>query len=258
MKIGVLIKQVPARDSEITINADESWIDEDGIEFETSEPDDYALEAALQIKEAQGGEVVAISLGPKRVQDALRTALAKGADRAIHITDEHGHGLDPLQVAGALAGAAGTESFDLVVSGLQSDDHGYGQTGVLLAELLGLPHATVVVDIDAGTDKLTIKRELEEGWAQSVELPLPAVLTIQSGINKPRYTSFKGIMAARKKEIRETPSQELMPTDMAAGMQILRIYAPEDTGAAEMLEGGPAEQAAALVEKLKYQARVLQ
>ena len=258
MKIGVLIKQVPARDSEITINGDESWIDEDGIEFETSEPDDYALEAALQIKEAQGGEVVAISLGPDRVQDALRTALAKGADRAVHITDEHGHGLDPLQVAGALAGAAGDESFDLVVSGLQSDDHGYGQTGVLLAELLGVPHATVVVDIDAGTDKLTIKRELEEGWAQNVELPLPAVLTIQSGINKPRYTSFKGIMAARKKEIREIPSQDVMPTDMSAGMEILRIYAPEDTGVAEMLEGGPAEQAAALVEKLKYQARVLQ
>ncbi len=258
MKIGVLIKQVPARDSEIAINADESWIDEDGIEFETSEPDDYALEAALQIKEAQGGEVVAISLGPKRVQDALRTALAKGADRAIHIADEHGHGLDPLQVAGALAGAVGAESFDLVVSGLQSDDHGYGQTGVLLAESLGLPHATVVVDIDAGTDKLTIKRELEEGWTQSVELPLPAVLTIQSGINKPRYTSFKGIMAARKKEIREIPGQDLMPADIAAGMRILRIYAPEGAAAAEMLEGGPAEQAAALLEKLKYQARVLQ
>ena len=257
MKIGVLIKQVPARDSELTINSDESWIDESGIEFESSEPDDYALEAGLQLKEAQGGEVVVISLGPARVQDALRTALAKGADRGVHVVDEHGHGLDPLQVAGALAGIAKEESFDLVLSGLQSDDHGYGQTGVLLAELLGAPHATVVVDIEAAADRLTIKRELEEGWSQKVDVPLPAVLTIQSGINKPRYTSFKGIMAARKKEIREVGSQEVMPTDVSSGMQILRVYTPDDTGVAEMLEGGPAEQAAALIEKLKYQARVL-
>ena len=257
MKIGVLIKQVPARDSEITVSADSTWIDEAGLEFETSEPDDYALEAALQLKEAQGGEVVAVSLGPGRVQEALRTALAKGADRAVHIVDEHSHGLDPLQVAGALAAQAAEESFDLLLSGLQSDDYGYGQTGVLLAELMGVPHATVVVDIEAGDGRMSVKRELEEGWYQSTELPLPAVLTIQSGINKPRYTSFKGIMAARKKEIREITSQDVMPTDMAAGVEILRIYAPPDTGGAEMLEGGPAEQATALIEKLKYEARVL-
>lgn len=257
MKIGVLIKQVPARDSELTINADESWIDETGIDFETSEPDDYALEAGLQLKEAQGGEVIAISLGPERVHEALQTALAKGADRAVHVTDEHGHGLDPLQVAGALAGVAKEESFDLVLSGLQSDDHGYGQTGVLLAELLGMPHATVVVNIEASGDKLKIKRELEEGWFQTTELPLPAVVTIQSGINKPRYTSLKGIIAARKKECKAVPSSEVMPTDMSSGMEILRIYAPEVSGAAEMLEGSTGEQAAALVEKLRYQARVL-
>ncbi len=257
MKIGVLIKQVPARDTELTINTDESWIDETGIEFESSEPDDYALEAGLQIKESQGGEVVVISLGPARVQDALRTALAKGADRGVHVADEHGHGLDTMQVAGALAAIAKEESFDLLLSGLQSDDQGYGQTGVVLAELLGMSHATVVMDIEAAADKVTAKRELEEGWTQKVELPLPAVLTIQSGINKPRYTSFKGIMAARKKEIREVASQEVMPTDISAGMEIRRVYLPDDTGVAEMLEGSPAEQASALVEKLKYQARVL-
>ena len=114
-----------------------------------------------------------------------------------------------------------------------------------------------VVDIEAADDKLTVKRELEEGWTQKVDLPLPAVLTIQSGINKPRYTSFKGIMAARKKEIREVSSQEVMPTDISAGMEIRRVYLPDDTGVAEMLEGSPAEQATALIEKLKYQARVL-
>lgn len=257
MKIGVLIKQVPARDAELTINSDESWIDETDVAFETCEPDDYALEAALQLKEAEGGEVVAISLGPARVEEALRTALAKGADRAIHIVVEHGNGLDPLQVAGALAGTAADESFDLVLAGLQSDDHGYGQTGVLVAELLGVLHATVVVDISVQGDNLEIKRELEGGWFQSTELPLPAVLTIQSGINKPRYTTFKGIIAAKKKEIREIPGTDVMPTDVASGMEILRIYAPDDTGMAEMLEGSPAEQAAALIEKLRYSARVL-
>ena len=257
MKIGVLIKQVPARDAELTIAADGSWIDETGLSFESCEPDDYALEAALQLKEAQGGEVVAISLGPARVQEALRTALAKGADRGIHIVVDDGHGLDPLQVASALAGAATDESFDLVLAGLQSDDHGYGQTGVLVAELLGMPHATVVVDISVAGDNIEIKRELEGGWTQSTALPLPAVLTIQSGINKPRYTTFKGIIAAKKKEIREIPGAEAMPADISSGMEILRIYAPDDTGMAEMLEGSPADQAAALVEKLKYTARVL-
>ncbi len=257
MKIGVLIKQVPARDAELTIAADGSWIDETDISFESCEPDDYALEAALQLKEAQGGEVVAISLGPTRVQEALRTALAKGADRAIHIVVDAGHGLDPLQVASALAGAATDESFDLVLAGLQSDDHGYGQTGVLVAELLGMPHATVVVDISVAAENIEIKRELEGGWYQSAALPLPAVLTIQSGINKPRYTTFKGIIAAKKKEIREIPGAEAMPTDVSSGMEILRIYTPDDTGMAEMLEGSPADQAAALVEKLKYTARVL-
>ncbi len=257
MKIGVLIKQVPARDSQLSIDAGQSWIDETSIEFESSEPDVYALEAALQLKEAEGGEVVVLSLGPDRVEDTLRTALAKGADRGIHIVDAHSHGLDPMQVAAALAGVAGDESFDLVLSGLQSDDLGYGQTGVLVAELLGVPHATVVVDIEAGGDSISAKRELEEGWYQTVTLPLPAVLTIQSGINKPRYTSFKGIMAARKKEIRAVPSQEVMPADISSGMEILRIYVPEVAGSAEMLEGDTAQQAAALVERLKYQARVL-
>lgn len=257
MKIGVLIKQVPARDAELTINSDESWIDETDVTFESCEPDDYALEAALQLKEAQGGEVVALSLGPARVQEALRTALAKGADRAMHIVVEQGHGLDPLQVAGALAGAAADESFDLVLAGLQSDDHSYGQTGVLVAELLGVLHATVVVDISVQGDNLEVKRELEGGWSQSSEMPMPAVLTIQSGINKPRYTTFKGIIAAKKKEIREIPGADVIPTDVASGMEILRIYAPDDAGMAEMLPGSPAEQAAALIEQLKYSARVL-
>lgn len=257
MKIGVCIKQVPAKDESLTLKEQESWIVEEGLNFETCEPDDYALEAALQLKDQLGAEVVAISLGPGRVKEALRTALAKGADRAIHVTDDQFYKLDPQQLAAALAGAAKSESFDLVLTGLQSDDHGFGQTGVILAELLGAPHASVVVELESDGQSVRVKRELEGGWFQNVALPLPAVLTIQSGTNKPRYTTFKGIIAAKKKQVREIPSAEVLPTDIGATQKTLRVYPPEKTKHTELIEGSPAEQAASLLEKLKYEERIL-
>lgn len=257
MKIGVLIKQVPAKDTTIAISPDGLWIDEAGLEFAMCEPDDYALEAALQLREAHGGEVVAISLGPKRVQEALRTALAKGADRAIHVDAETPQHLDPLQVAGALAGAAKNEGFDLVLSGLQSDDLGHGQTGVIFAELLDMAHSTVIVELAVAGEKLSVKRELEGGWFQEVELNLPAVLSIQSGLNKPRYTTFKGIIAAKRKKIAEVAIDDAMPGDIQATAKTVRLSVPEQTKHTEFLEGAPAEQAAALIEKLKHDIRVL-
>lgn len=257
MKIAVLIKQVPAKDASIEISQDGLWIDDSGLEFATSEPDDYALEAALELRDAHGGEVVAISLGPRRVQEALRTALAKGADRATHIEFESPHTLDPLQVAGALAGAAKEEGFDLVLSGLQSDDMGHGQTGVMVAELLDMAHSTVVVELALADTRLSLKRELEGGWFQDVQVDLPAVLSIQSGINKPRYTTFKGIIAAKRKKIAELALDDVMPADIQATVRTLRLSVPQQTKHTEFLEGGPAEQAAALVEKLKHDIRVL-
>src|SRR5216684_3163542 len=194
------IAPVPAKDAPLTI-ADASWIRETEIGFEMNEPDSYALEEALRLKEKHTGEVIAVSMGPDRVKQTIKEALAKGADRGVHIADDKAHTLDPLGAAKSLAAAIEREKPDLVLTGLQSDDHGFGQTGVLLADRLGLPHATIIMQIGAEGDHLRVKRELEAGWFQWVELPLPAVLTIQSGINKVRYATLKGIMSAKKKEI---------------------------------------------------------
>src|ERR1700674_2042352 len=200
MKIAVCIKQVPAKDAPLAIT-DGSWIRESDIGFEMNEPDSYALEEALRLKEKHGGEVIALSMGPERVKQTIKEALAKGADRGIHIADDNFAQLDPLGAATSLAAAIKKEKCDLVLTGLQSDDAGVGQTGVLLAGLLDLPHATIIMAIEVRDGKMRLKRELEAGWFQHIECPLPAVLSIQSGINKVRYATLKGIMAAKKKKI---------------------------------------------------------
>ena len=199
MKIIVCIKQVPAKDAPLSIAG--NWIKESDIGFEMNEPDSYALEEALRLKEKHGGEVIALSMGPERVKQTIKEALAKGADRGIHIADDNFAQLDPLGSAKSLSAAIAKENPHLVLTGLQSDDHGFGQTGVLLAALLDRPHATIIMAIEVAGDKMKLKRELEAGWFQHIECPLPAVLSIQSGINKVRYATLKGIMAAKKKEI---------------------------------------------------------
>jgi electron transfer flavoprotein beta subunit len=255
MKIIVCVKQVPAKDAPLMI-ADGSWIRESDIGFEMNEPDSYALEEALRLKEKHSGEVIALSMGPERVKQTIKEALAKGADRGMHIADDKAHTLDPLGAAKFLAAAIAREKPDLVLTGLQSDDQGFGQTGVLLAQLLGLPHATLIMQIEVQGAGLRVKRELEAGWFQWVELPMPAVLTIQSGINKVRYATLKGIMAAKKKEIativRESLGVSAQPTE-----HIERIYVPVKTKKTEFLTGTPKEVAAKLLEKLKHEARVL-
>jgi electron transfer flavoprotein beta subunit len=254
VKIGVCIKQVPAKDAPLHVA--ESWIRETDIGFETNEPDSYALEEALRLKEKHGGEVVAVSLGPERVKQTIKEAMAKGADRGIHVLDEKFHLLDPLAAARSLAAAVQGENFDLLLTGLQSDDHGFGQTGVLLAELLGHPHATIIMSIEVQDGKLRLKRELEAGWFQWMEAPLPAVLSIQSGINKPRYATLKGIMAAKKKEI-QTVARESLGVDASPAQKVERIYVPTKSKKTEMIGGSAKEAAAALLQKLKHEARVL-
>lgn len=256
MKIAVCIKQVPAKDAPLHIAPDGTWIRETDISFEMNEPDSYALEEALRLKEKHGGEVVVVSFGPERAKQTIKEALAKGADRGIHIADEKFHRLDPLATARTLAKALEAEKCELILTGLQSDDHGFGQTGVLLAELLGLPHATIIMAIEVQNGSLKLKRELEAGWFQWLELPLPAVLTIQSGINKVRYSTLKGIMAAKKKEIRTIQPGELAVSTEPT-QKLERIYVPEKTKKTEFLEGQPKEIAAKLLEKLKHEARVL-
>jgi electron transfer flavoprotein beta subunit len=254
VNIIVCIKQVPTKDAPLSIAG--NWIKESDIGFEMNEPDSYALEEALRLKEKHGGEVVVVSLGPERVKQTIKEALAKGADRGIHVADDNFAQLDPLGAAKVLAAAIGKEKSDLVLTGLQSDDHGFGQTGVLLAALLKLPHATIIMQIDVQDGKMKLKRELEAGWFQWIECPLPAVLSIQSGINKVRYATLKGIMAAKKKEIatitRESLGAALEPTE-----KIEKIYVPTKTKKTEFLAGTPKEAAAKLVEKLKFEARVI-
>lgn len=256
MKIIVAIKQVPARDSQLKINSSGRWIDEADLSFEINEPDAYALEEALQLKEKHGGEVIALCLGPERATTTIREALAKGADRAIHLVAEDPSALDTFAVARLLAAGVKLEAPDLVLTGLQSDDLGSGQSGVVLAELLGLPHATIIMQVEVNGAAIRVKRELEDGWFQHVSMPLPAVLTIQSGINKLRYATLMGIKKAKSKEIK-THALADFGVSLAPAAAIEKIYAPEKSKQTVMLTGDAKQMAAQLVEKLKFEVRAL-
>ena len=258
MKIIVCLKQVPKNDSILRINDAATWIQERDLTYEINESDAYALEAALQLKEKHGGEVVALSLGPARVQSVIKEALARGADRGLHLEDTAFDKLDAFGTAATIAAAAKADGFDLLLTGLQSDDHGYAQTGVIAAELLGLPHATIVMDLQSEGAGIKVKRELEAGFFQWVTLPLPGVFTIQSGINTLRYATLKGIMAAKKKEIKKLDAAALGldAATLAPKQVIKRVYFPQKSKQTQMIEGTAAAAAATLVEKLKNEARV--
>jgi electron transfer flavoprotein beta subunit len=256
MKIVVAIKQVPDRDAPVHIDAAGKWIEESGLQFAMNEPDAYALEEALRLKEAHGGEVIVLSAGPERVGTTIREALAKGADRAIHISADDLGSLDALGVAKLLAEAVKPESPDLILTGLQSEDLGLGQTGVILAELLNLPHASLILHVEATGSGLKVKRELEAGWFQEIELPTPAVLTIQSGGNKLRYATLMGIKKAKTKEMRTLNAADLAPTS-APTVVLEKIALPSKQRSTQILPGSPKEAAVALVEKLKFEARVI-
>ncbi|MCX6609657.1 MAG: electron transfer flavoprotein subunit beta/FixA family protein [Acidobacteria bacterium] len=251
MKILVAIKQVPARDSLLTAAASGKWIDESNLEYEINEPDAYALEEALQLKEVHGGEVVALCAGPDRASATIREALAKGADRAIHIAVDDIVEWDTLATAKLLAAAVKTEAPDLVLTGLQSDDVGAGQAGVVMAELLGLPHATIIMQVDIEGGMLRVKRELEDGWFQHVGMPLPAVLTIQSGIKKLRYATLMGIKKAKTKEVKSLTPGDLGVSRIAS-YELVGVTLPQKSKQTQMLK-----TVAELVEKLKNEVHVL-
>lgn len=258
MKIVVLMKQVANKDAVLRIAGDEKWINESDVAQQTNESDGYALEEALRMKEAKGeGEVVVCSLGPQSAKTVIKDALARGADRAIHVVVDDSKKLSPYQIASTIADAIRGENADLVFTGLQSDDSNFGQTGVILAELLGIPHATLVIEVDRSKLEASVrlKRELESGWYQWFTYQLPALLTIQSGISQIRYASLKGIMAAKKKEIAEVaPSAGAF----TSGQTIEKVYMPLKTKQTQMLGNGDAKAGAAeLVEKLKTEVRVL-
>jgi electron transfer flavoprotein beta subunit len=256
MKIAVCIKQVPTREWQPRLNDDKTWVREQDVSYEMNEPDAYALEEALRLREKHSGEVVVCSAGPARVQQVIREALARGADRAIHVEDDALGAADAFAAASALAPAMAEQKFDLILTGLQSDDQGHAQFGPVLAEKLGIPHSTIIMEVNvdaSGAGSMRVKRELEGGWFQYISMPLPALLTIQSGINTLRYATLKGIMAAKKKEITKVAA-----APAGGGRQkIVALYAPQKAKQTVMITGSPAEAAKELVKRLREEARVL-
>jgi electron transfer flavoprotein beta subunit len=252
MKIAVCIKQVVTREWQVRINESKTWVRDQDASWELNEPDAYALEEALRLKEKHGGEVIVVSAGPARVTQVLREALARGADRAMHVESDALATTDAFGAADALAAAIKTEGVDLVLTGLQSDDQGFAQVGVVLAEKLDMAHSTIIMEVQVDGTNLRVKRELEGGWFQWIAMPLPAVLTIQSGINQLRYATLKGIMGAKKKEIRVVPAPAL-----TARQQIVSVYVPTKSKQTRLVPGTPAEAAKELVRLLKDEARVI-
>jgi electron transfer flavoprotein beta subunit len=265
MKIISCIKPVPDPASRLIINESKTWIRDQDLTFVASEADNYALEEALRLKEKHSGEVVVISMGGEESARVLRSGLAMGADRAIHLLDPAFKGADEFAAAGTLAKAIEKDGgADLIFAGVQSDDLGTGMTGTMMAEFLGYAHATVVVGVEVNPDakSLRARRELEGGIIETVELQTPAVLTIQFGINQPRYASLKGIMAAKKKEMKVWSSGDLGLAAEAVGKagamyEVKEIFIPERKSKVEMIGGSPEEAAAILVEKLRKEAKVL-
>ncbi len=256
MKIAVCIKQVPTREWQPRLTDDKRWVRDADISYEMNEPDAYALEEALRLKEKHGGEVVVVSAGPARAQQVIREALARGADRAIHVQDDALGTADAWAGAVAVAEAVKDDAFDVVLTGLQSDDQGHGQFGPVLAERLGMPHSTIIMEVQITDGVLRAKRELEGGWFQYVSMPLPALLTIQSGINQLRYATLKGIMAAEEEggpgggaagrrwrhasrwwrsRRRRSRSRPVMITGLAAGSRARTRASPARRGARPMI-----------------------
>jgi len=257
MDIIVCIKRVPeTAEADIVLDAGEKGIDTDGMVFSINEWDNYAVEAAIQLKETQGGKITVVSAGPEENNEVLRRALAMGADDAIRLTDPAFEGSDAIAMARILAAAIKDIPHDLILTGVQADDDGFGGTGVALAEMLGLPYAALVTDIQLDGDTLTVHRELEGGLEEVTAVKMPALLTIQTGINEPRYVSIMGIRKVAKKEIAEKSAGDLSLSGDEMGVkgslsQIEGLFFPPVGAGAEMIEGTMDEKAETLVKILK-------
>ena len=260
MNIFTCLKEVPDRDTRYQLEPEGTGIIETDLTFEISECDEYSLEEALKLREEHGGEVIILTVGRARAERSIRKGLAMGAERAIMVEDAEGRVSNPQAAALVLAEILKQQQYDLILAGTQSDDLSYAQTGVILAELLDLPHATIVMKIEADASNRTVKamREMESGWFEWVEMPMPAVLTIQAGISQIRYASLKGIMQAKKKEIRKIDVNDLnLDLESVPQLEISKLYFPESTRRAEMLEGDTPTVVTELVERLKKEVRVL-
>ncbi len=254
MKIAVLTKAIPSYESSIRVNSSGDWIDESIVNFVVNESDSYALEEALQIKEQLNDdtEVVVVIMGNEtNTSKVLKDGLAKGADRGIFINNNMD--TDPLSIAKTFSDHLQDESFDLVFSGLQSDDLGSGQTGVLIGELLGMSTATLGIETKIEDGKIKVKRELESGWFQWVTLPFPASVSIQSGINEPRYPSLKGIMGAKRKDVKSlnaSPSGD-------SKQKFIQLFIPKTEKVTERIEGDVDSIVSRMVDILKNTLKVI-
>lgn len=263
MKSLVLMKQVPNTDSAFRINSAGTWVDESNLSFGVNGYDRYALEEALKLKDAgKVSEVVALTVGPERAATALRTCLATGADRGIHVKDDALEGCDPLSLARVITAAIKDEAFDLILAGLQSDDDNHSQVGGLVARLLERPCATAVMALTLEDGGVRVERELENNRLQVVDLTLPAVVTVQTGINEPRYASLKGIMASKKKEVRTVGLQDLGLDPGAVGGQaaffkVVKIATPPKGEVAELVSGSPDEVARELLQRIREKTGVI-
>jgi electron transfer flavoprotein beta subunit len=260
VKIFSCIKPVVDPATRLSINESKTWIKTQDATFVASEADNYALEEALRLKEKNSGEAVVVSLGGEEAAKVLRAGLAMGADRAIQIVGTKLQGATEFNIADALARTIQKDGgADLVLAGVQSDDLGTGATGVMLAEFLGWPHATVAIaiSIDAQAKTAQVDRELEGGLIERVELPLPAVITVQYGANQPRYASLKGIMAAKKKPFTVWSAQDLEIAESEPLLEVKELVVPEKKSRVEILSGTPEESVTQLVEKLRKEAKVL-
>ena len=245
MRIVVCVKQVGSLGDEVEFTDDERDVDPDYLDYALNEWDSYATEEALRLREAAGdGEVVAVTVGEEDAEDAVRRALAMGADRGIRVWSDELAGADPITVARALAEVVRAEEPDLVFCGVQSSDAVQAATGAALAEVLDLPRVAVVTKIELGSGTATVHRELEGGLVDVVEVDTPAVLTIQTGINEPRYATLRAIKQAEQKEI-----EVREPGDLGTpAARVRRMFVPPKGEGAEMLDGSPGEIAGRIKE----------
>jgi electron transfer flavoprotein beta subunit len=251
----VCLKQVPHQDARLDIRDDGTWIKEDSIKFEINSYDTYALEEALQLKDAGEAEVVVVSIGPDRVTQALRTALGMGADRAVHVKDDATDGSDSLGLAKILAAVAKEENPDLILAGLMSDDANRSAVPPMVSELVGIPSASGVVSSEVKNGSMRVERELEGGALEVVDLPRPCLLSIQTGANQVRYASLKGIMQAKKKPVDVKSVEDLglggQVGTSGAKVKVEKIYRPPKGDSAEIVEGSTDEIVGKLVGKIR-------
>jgi len=256
MKILVCIKQVPDMESRFKVNAAGTWYDTADLAWRLNEYDEYAVEQAVQLKEQLGGEpeLVVLSVGPERVKEAMKKALAMGCDKGVHILDEASHEKDPFEIASIIAEYAQQESFDLILTGMQSQDRGSAQVGVLLAEMLGIASVTTIVGFALEGSAVTVKRELEGGLKAVVKVALPALFTCQLGLNTPRYPTLPNIMKAKKKELASLAVADLLKVEARAATE--RMFPPQKKGGGLVLEGEVGALAEQLIGILKEKTTV--